>query len=130
MAPCICGNHQEDYCPLCGGLHTDEQGCVNVTKEDQYREVLEDIYANARMFGHRADGSGGPGVCRWCDAPPPTEDTDHDVACPAAKAGYALDKPGYHHVGSTLRSLKRIVADKLRSDPEVNRLTGGRIFDD
>lgn len=21
---CICGNHQEDYCPSCGGLHNDE----------------------------------------------------------------------------------------------------------
>ena len=21
---CTCGNHQEDYCPACGGLHTGE----------------------------------------------------------------------------------------------------------
>lgn len=49
-------------------------------------DVLRDIYDSAR----RMDG-----VCRWCDAPPPDADHDHDVACPAAKAGYALNLPGY-----------------------------------
>jgi hypothetical protein len=54
--------------------------------EDRLREALEEIYGQARCFD---------GVCRWCGAPPPDGDHDHDVACPAAKAGWALDKPGY-----------------------------------
>ncbi len=66
----------------------------------EYRDALQAIYDHARMIGYLADGSGGPGVCAWCDAPPPTDRTDHDVACPAAIAAYALRLPGYCDNGS------------------------------
>jgi len=68
-----------------------------MSKADDYRTVLEEIYDNAR---HPFTG-----VCRWCGAPPPTEETDHDVACPAAKAAWALDKPGYHDWLAVARKL-------------------------
>jgi len=48
--------------------------------------TLQAIYDDAR----RLDGT-----CRWCEAGPPDEVYDHDVACPAAKSGYALGLPGY-----------------------------------
>jgi hypothetical protein len=65
---------------------------------DRMREALEDIYADARyvMDGSLADGTPiRRGDCRWCGSPPPRDDMDHDVACPAAKAGWALRLPGY-----------------------------------
>lgn len=53
---------------------------------EELRQALVEIYDGARRFN---------GVCRWCDAPPPDSVHDHDVACPAAKAGSALHLPGY-----------------------------------
>lgn len=67
--------------------------------EATLRRALEDIYDSARYVfdGSLADGLViRAGYCRWCGAPPPDDAHDHDVVCPAAKAGYALDKPGYH----------------------------------
>lgn len=70
-----------------------------MSKEDLFRATLDEIYDSARYL---FDGDHGTpesafkaGQCRWCDAPPPDGIHDHDVACPAAKAAYVLDKPGY-----------------------------------
>lgn len=69
--------------------------------ETELRAALEDIYDSAR---YRFDGNHGfpgtefkAGQCRWCGAPPPDGIHDHDIACPAAKAGYVLEKPGYRN---------------------------------
>ncbi len=67
-------------------------------EEQRYRAGLEEIYDDARYAfeGTRIDGTPiHVGHCRWCGAPPPDDIHDHDVACPAAKAAYALGKPGY-----------------------------------
>lgn len=83
-----------------------------MSKTDEYREALESIYRDAR---HPFSGDHGTpetafvaGECRWCKAPPPTEDSDHDVACPAAKAGYALELPGYRDWLGAARKLARM----------------------
>jgi hypothetical protein len=84
-----------------------------VDRERLYREALEAIYDDAR---HRFDGSladGTPikaGYCRWCDAPPPDGVHDHDIACPAAKAGYALEKPGYRDWISAVDAIRQAAA--------------------
>jgi hypothetical protein len=74
--------------PGCGlPFHHHARPLAATTPDAGLREALTGIYDDARGFD---------GVCRWCGAPPPDDVHDHDVACPAAKAGYALDLPGYH----------------------------------
>jgi len=88
-----------------------DRGFAAASDRDEMRQALEEIYANARyvMDGSLADGTPiRAGVCRWCGAPPPTKESDHDVSCPAAKAGWALRMPGYRDAGAVIRAIERL----------------------
>jgi len=68
-----------------------------MTEVDELREALQLIYDDAR--------SPITGVCHWCDAGPPDDVYDHDVGCPAAKAGYALKLPGYRGYNALVHAI-------------------------
>jgi hypothetical protein len=72
--------------------------------------ILRAIYDDAR---------GLDGVCRWCDAPPPDETHDHDVACPAAKAAHTLGLPGYRDWFGAAAELHRSAIVAAHRHPET-----------